>query len=126
MWRGSQYPGKQLCCCHLLELGRVDVAVAVPVEDLECLPELRGVVLLLRLLPHHLQELIEVDGAVTVDVVLYHEVEHLQIFREISTYPRQLEAADLVLGGVLAHGPHHGQQLLGGDGAAPVLPSTII
>ena len=28
----------------------------------------------------------------------------------------------LVLRGVLAHGPHHPQQLLGGDGPAPVLP----
>ena len=73
--------GVNIQASHLLKLGRVDVAVAVPVEDLECLPELGGVVLLLRLLPHHLQELIEVDGAVTVDVVFYHEVEHLQIFR---------------------------------------------
>ena len=30
--------------------------------------------------------------------------------------------AHLVLCGVLAHGPHHPQQLLGGDGPAPVLP----
>ena len=57
---------------------------------------------------HHLEELRELDGPVPVQVHLHHHV------------------VELVLGGVLAHGPHHGQQLLGGDGAAPVLPSTII
>ena len=57
----------------------------------------------LRLLPHHLEELLEVDGAVPVDVELYDQVE------------------DLVLGGVLPYGAEDGKQLLGGDGPAPVL-----
>ena len=56
---------------------------------------------------HHVEELWKVDGAVTVHVHLQHEVEQL------------------VLGGVLAHGAHHAQQLLGGDGAAPVLDIVI-
>ena len=56
---------------------------------------------------HHVEELWKVDGAVTVHIHLQHEVE------------------ELVLGGVLAHGAHHAQQLLGGDGAAPVLDTVI-
>ena len=43
------------------------------------------------------------DGAVPVDVDLHDEGEQL------------------VLGGVLAHGPHHTQQLLRWDGPAPIL-----
>ncbi len=58
---------------------------------------------LLRLLAHHLEELLKVDGAVAVDVELDDQVE------------------DLVLGGVLSDGAQHGQQLLGRDSAAAVL-----
>ena len=46
---------------------------------------------------------LKVDGAVPVDVDLHDEGEQL------------------VLGGVLAHGPHHTQQLLRRDGPAPIL-----
>ena len=56
---------------------------------------------------HHLEELRELDGPVPVQVHLHHHV------------------VELVLGGVLAHGAHHAQQLLGGDGAAPVLDIVI-
>ena len=59
--------------------------------------------LLIAFLLHHLQELWEIDGSVPVEVDLHDKLQHL------------------VLGGVLAHGPHHAQQLLGGDGPAPVL-----
>ena len=46
---------------------------------------------------------LKVDGPVPVDVDLHDEGEQL------------------VLGGVLAHRPHHTQQLLGGDRATSIL-----
>ena len=46
---------------------------------------------------------LKVDGPVPVDVDLHDEGEQL------------------VLGGVLAHRPHHTQQLLGGDRATAIL-----
>ena len=47
--------------------------------------------------------MLHTDGPVPVDVDLHDEGEQL------------------VLGGVLAHGPHHTQQLLRRDGPAPIL-----
>ena len=73
----------------LFEFGSIDVTIAIPIKDLESLPEFRGVVLLLRLLPHHLKEFIKVNCPVSVDVEFYHQVEHL------------------ILSWVLAHGSHH-------------------
>ena len=58
------------------------------------LPEICLLVDLRGFLLHHVQELGEVDGPVAVNVHLHHQVE------------------ELVLGGVLAHGPHHLQQLI--------------
>ena len=55
------------------------------------LPEVRFFVHLPSLLLHHVEELGKVDCAVAVHVDLEHQVEQL------------------VLGGVLAHGPHHAQ-----------------
>ena len=47
------------------ELGGADEAVAVLVEDAERLTQLVLAVLVLHLARHHVQELLEVDGAVT-------------------------------------------------------------
>ena len=52
---------------------------------------------------HHLQELRELDGAISVQVHLHHEL------------------VELVLGGVLAHGPHHVQKFLRRDRPTAVL-----
>ena len=52
---------------------------------------------------HQIDELEKVNGATAVDVDLHDGV------------------VELLLAGVLAHGPQHVQQLLGGDGAATVL-----
>ena len=58
------------------------------------LPEICLLVDLRGFLLHHVQELGEVDGPVAVNVHLHHQVE------------------ELVLSGVLTHGPHHLQQLI--------------
>ena len=88
---------------YRLEFLGVDEPVAVPVEDLERLPDLGGLVHVPALARHHLQELVEVDGAVAVHVELDDKVE------------------DLVLGRVLADGPEDGEELLRRDRAAAVL-----
>ena len=72
----------------LFEFSSINVSIAISIEYLESLSELGRVVLLLCLLSHHLKELIEVNCPVPVDVVLYHQVEHL------------------VLRGILSHGSH--------------------
>ena len=88
---------------HLFELLCVNEPVPVPIKDLEGLPDLGRLVHVRALLLHHLQELVKVDGAVAVEVVLDHQVQ------------------DLVLGRVLTDGPEDGEQLLRTDGAAAVL-----
>ena len=62
-----------------------------------------SLILIRALSPHHVDELLEVDGAVAVEVGLHDELE------------------DLVLRRVLPDGAHHVEQLLRRDGAAPVL-----
>ena len=61
-----------------------------------------------RLLGHHLDELLKVDGAIAVGVVLDDHVE------------------DLVLGRVLAHGAQHRQQLLRRYRPAAVLKEAMM
>ena len=56
------------------------------------------------LLLHQLQKLGELDGAAAVQVGLHHEIE------------------DVVLGGVLSHGPHHVEQFVSGDTSTAILP----
>jgi hypothetical protein len=82
---------------HVPELGGRDEAVLVLVEHAERLPELLLRVAVLHPARHQVQELREVDGAVAVGVHLGDHVLQLR------------------LRGVLAQGPHHGPQLLGGD-----------
>ena len=60
-----------------------------PAPNFVKLPEICLLVDLRGFLLHHVQELGEVDGPVAVNVHLHHQVQ------------------ELVLGGVLAHGPHH-------------------
>ena len=62
-----------------------------------------SLILICALSPHHVDELLEVDGAVAVEVGLHDELEHLVLCR------------------VLPDGAHHVEQLLRRDGAAPVL-----
>ena len=66
-----------------------------------------GLVCLRALLAHHCEELLEVDGAVAVEVGLHDQV------------------LDLVLGGVLADGSHNEQQLLCRDSSAAVLEKNV-
>ena len=70
------------------------------------LPEIRLFVHLPGLSLHHVEELGKVNCPISVHVDLEHQVE------------------ELVLGGILAHGSHHVQQLLRGNRPAPVLQST--
>ena len=85
----------QLCCG--------DEPVSIFVEDPKCFSYLLLGVRVLHLPGHHREELGEVDGPVPIGV---HLVDHV---------------LQLGLGGVLTQRPHHGAQLLSGDGAVPVL-----
>ena len=62
-----------------------------------------SLILICALSPHHVDELLEVDGAIAVEVGLHDELKHLILCR------------------VLSDGAHNVQQLLRRYGAAPVL-----
>ena len=72
------------------------------------LPEVRFFVHLPGLLLHHVEELGKVNCPISIHIDLEHQVE------------------ELVLGGVLAHGSHHVQQLLRGNRPAPVLQRITV
>ena len=68
-----------------------------------CLLPHLSLILICAFSPHHVDELLEVDGAVAVEVGLHDELEHLVLRR------------------VLPDRPHHVQQLLRRDRAASIL-----
>mmetsp|Transcript_11557 Transcript_11557/g.38203 ORF Transcript_11557/g.38203 Transcript_11557/m.38203 type:complete len:232 (+) Transcript_11557:50-745(+) len=88
---------------HVTQLRGGDEAVAVLVEHLERFLQFLLGVRVLHLPRHQVQELGEVDGAVTVRVDF---VDHV---------------LELGFGGVLSERPHDGAEFLGGDGAVAIL-----
>ena len=89
------------------ELSSADVAIAVLIEDLECLLDLLFTIGVAHLARHHGEELREVDRAVAVSVDLVDHVLELSLCR------------------VLAQRAHDGTELLGGDRAIAVCTHVV-